>query len=251
MTNKKLILTSCLVLAIALAGCGAKDKKVETPEVAVEQDDSTIKQSELDAAALADTMDSTADIVQESTDTNEAAVENTEETVEETTEEQVETTEEQVETEETTEEQVEEIVTIDAEEYLSDKNIALNKDEMKRLGNGQDFLNTHLKDTTWKLYCEEENNEYEYVSDSSATLIITATSLLPDKAILIFTSDSVGNMEAELGVIADDNNIKIESNGVYMDVESYLDNNGIQWLTLSEDGCTMWFYKDTTDKITE
>ena len=240
MTNKKLILTSCLVLAIALAGCGAKDKKVETPEVAVEQDDNTIKQPELDDAALADTMDSTADIVQESTDTNEAVEEQVE-----NTEEQVETIEETVET---TEEQVE---AVDAEEYLSDKKIALNKDEMKKLGNGQDFLNTHLKDTKWKLYCMEENNEYEYNSDSSATLIITATSLLPDKAILIFTSDSVGTMEAELGVIADDNNIKIESNGVYMDVESYLDNNGIQWLTLSEDGGTMWFYKDTTDKITE
>lgn len=82
-------------------------------------------------------------------------------------------------------------------------------------------------------------------------LIITITSLLPDKAILIFTSDSVGNMEAELGVIADDNNIKIESDGEYINVEVYLDNNGIQWLTLSEDGSTMWLYKDTTDEILE
>ena len=230
MTNKKLILTSCLVLAIALAGCGAKDEKVETPEVAVEQDDSTIKQSELDAAALADTMDSTADIVQESADTNEASEEQVEETVETTEEQVVENTEEQVET-------------VDAEEYLSDKKIALNKDEMKKLGNGQDFLNTHLKNTTWKVYCMEENNEYEYVSDSSATI----TLVLADKATLDFKSDSAGSMNAELDIVADDNNIKIESAGEYIDVESYLDNNGIQWLTLSDYSSTMWLYKDTTD----
>lgn len=232
MTNKKLILTSCLVLAIALAGCGAKDKKVETPEVIVEQADSTIKQSEQDDAALADTMDSTADIEQENTDTNEAAEE---------TEEQVEKTVEQTE-------DSEEVV--DAEEYLSDKNIALNKDEMKRLGNGQDFLNTHLKDTTWKLYCAEENNEYEYNSDSSTT--ITATFILPDKVLLDITSNSVGNMSIELDVIANDDNIKIESGtGEYIDVEAYLDNNGIQWLTLTDYISTMWLYKDTTDEIIE
>ena len=114
---------------------------------------------------------------------------------------------------------------------------------MKRLGNGQDFLNTHLKDTTWKVYCMEENNEYEYVSDTSATI----TLVLADKATLDFKSDSAGSMNAELDIVADDNNIKIESAGEYIDVESYLDNNGIQWLTLSDYSSTMWLYKYTTD----